>query len=409
MSGITLKPILGCNFSCTGCYEGEIFKRNNNSPEPYDIPAIIEAIKVGPGGPVALHGGEITLMPVSDMRLICEAVRELGRPLVMQTNGAAMTKKLFELIEEFKISVGVSINGPDVMNRDRRVLNAKQIDITDKMTDRIHANIRRMLEAGVSASIITVLSTTNAGSPELVERLAQWAMQWEREGLRWIRFNPLNQDGEDCISGEVSTELTNDQLSHAWTTLADYCFDHPNRMWGPFREMVDNHWGLGLQPCWWSQCDVYNTDAVYAVLHDGSVGNCLRTAKDGIPYQRAMGVDHTRQTILQQIPMAEGGCGGCRYWDVCHGGCPAEGLGSDWRNKTRFCEATINLNAHVEGKLTGLMPNFTSRVAWTTNDKVDLQQRVSSGGAADITPVNPMLVAWSQRPSTFEPNARYPR
>lgn len=405
MSGITLKPILGCNFSCTGCYEGQIFKRNNNKPAPYDIPAIIEGIKNGPPGPVGLHGGEITLMPVSDMRVICEAVRDLDRPLVMQTNGSILHQRLFDLIVEFNIAMGISLNGPGEMNRDRRVLNAKQIDITDKMTERIHENIRRLRGAGVPVSIITVLSTTNAGTPTLVDRLAQWAADMgEQHGVWWWRFNPLSYDhGTDCISGEANTELTPAQLSYAWTTLADVCLADKRKLWGPFREFVDNLWGLGVQPCWMGSCDVYSTDAVYAVLGDGSAGNCLRTAKDGVPYQRTRETVHTRQAILEQTD-----CKGCRYWDICHGACPAEAIDGDWRNKSRFCSAYIDIYAHLEGKLQGLLPNFTPRPDWTASDPAELQRSCEQNRPL-VSPVNPMSPAWSKRPSTFDRSAREAR
>lgn len=405
MSGITLKPILGCNFSCTGCYEGQIFKRNNNKPAPYDLDAIIEGIKIGPAGAVGLHGGEITLMPLADLRVICEAVRDMSRPLVMQTNGSILHQRLFDLIVEFNISMGISLNGPDVLNRDRRVLNSKNADITDKMTARIHDNIRRLRGAGVSTSIITVLSTTNAGTPELVERLKQWAINMGEElGIWWFRFNPLSyDDSTDCISGEANTELTTDQLSHAWLTLGDACMDDKRRMWGPFREFVDNLWGLGVQPCWMGSCDVLSTDAVYAVLGDGSAGNCLRTAKDGIPYQRTKEVVHTRQEILKQLD-----CQGCRYWDICHGACPAEAVNGDWRNKSRFCQSYIDIYAHLEGRLQGLLPNFTPRPDWTTNDPAGLQESCEQWRPL-VSPVNPMSPTWSKRPSTFDRSAREAR
>lgn len=404
MSGLTLKPILGCNFSCTGCYEGQIFKRNSNKPEPYDLEKIIEAMRNGPGGGATLHGGEIGLMPVGDQRILCQAAKDQGRPISCQTNGSILTDKLLEMYTEYGVAVGVSLNGPDVLNRDRKVLNAGGHEITDKMTERIHANIRKMRGAGVSVSLITVLSTTNAGTPELVQRLITWSEEMEDQGIWWHRWNPLHyDDGADCISGAPTTQLRVDQLTEAWVTLSDACHADKRRMWDPFREFMDNLWGLGVQPCWMGECDVFSTDAVYAILHDGSVGNCLRTAKDGIPYQRTPEVLHTRQAILKQTD-----CKGCRYFDMCHGGCPAEAVDGDWRNKSRFCQSYIDLYAHLESKITGLLPNFTSRPDWTSNNPDELQQSCSNR-APLISPVNPMSVAWSKKPSTFTGEAREAR
>lgn len=406
MSGLTLKPILGCNFSCTGCYEGEIFKANGNKPEPYNMEAILKGIEAGPGGQVTFHGGEITLMPVSDMVKICEKASSLGRPLGMQTNGSILTDRILDMLVKYRVGVGVSLNGPGELNRDRRVLNAKQIDITDKTTERIHANIDRMRGAGVSISLITVLSETNAGNPDKVQKLIEWACAHAKCGSTWHRFNPLFMDGSDCISGAENAELTNEQLSYAWRQLADACFGDAKFNWNPFREMVDNLWGLGVEPCWFGTCDVYNTEAVYSVLHDGSNGNCLRTAKDGISYQRATDRDNVRQSILAQIPILDGGCKDCRWWTVCHGGCPAEA--PDWRDKTRFCKATIDLYAHLESRIKAIIPNFTSRVDWTTNDPLGLQAACEVR-QPPISPLNPTRPEWSKRPSTYRQDAREQR
>src|SRR5689334_14659155 len=128
MAGVTLKPILGCNMSCRGCYEGEIFKLNNNQPEPYNLKAIIETMRHSPGGNCTLHGGEITLMPVKEMRVICEAARDQKRRINMQTNASIVTDELLDLLVEFQVSVGVSLDGPGALNRDRHIADLEATD-----------------------------------------------------------------------------------------------------------------------------------------------------------------------------------------------------------------------------------------------------------------------------------------
>lgn len=396
MGGLTLKPILGCNLHCTGCYEGEIFRRNGNRPEPYGIDQIIASMaRHRPGQGVTLHGGEINLMPILDLERLCEAAKEQGRSIAMQTNGTLVRQAHLDLFAKYAVSVGVSLNGPDRLNRDRRAGNSNEA--TDRMTARILTNIRQMRDRDIPVQIITVLSQTNAGDSETLTRLIAWAVDLgETLGIWDFRFNPLHAD--DASASEV--ELGNEDLAVAWKALAIAAFEDSRRAWLPFREMSDNLLGLGISPCWMTPCDPYATDAVFTILHDGSVGNCLRTAKDGIAYLRTEPVTDTRSAILAQVPMDEGGCGGCKWWRVCYGGCPAEGEGGDWRNRSRFCGALQQTYALMERRLKGMLPNLVLVTSWTTNDEARLL-RLRLNRKPDVTAVRAMNPDWSQYPSSW--------
>lgn len=358
MSGITLKPILGCNMGCVGCYEGDIFRANGNNPEPYNLEKHIASALAGPPGPATLHGGEITLMPLSDMEKLLEAIAP-ARQINIQTNGSLLRPKVLELLKKYKAYIGVSINGPDVLNRDRRAAPTGKVSsdlATDRLTAVICKNIERARhEYDLSVSIITVLSTTNAEEDTKVERLIEWADDWgQRLGIWDWRWNMLHEEDD---GHEI--ELSADRAAEVYKRLTDATFADERRQWLPFREFVGNLTGGSLQPCWMGECDPYSTSAVWAVFGDGSIGNCLRTAKDGVPYLRAEdGTTDLRQQILKELPFAEGGCGGCKWWNYCHGGCPAEGEAGDWRNKSRFCKMYYETYDHISAKIRGLQPDW---------------------------------------------------
>lgn len=341
---------------CIGCYEGDIFRANGNKPSPYDIPAMIKRYG-DKDGTITLHGGEIGLMPTSDMRLLMEAAG--GRTLSMQTNGSLLRDSVLKLCQEFKVHVGVSLNGPDVLNRDRRAAPHQSLasdEATDKLTARIFANVEKAREKyDLGMSVITVLSKTNVGTDEDLDRCISWAADWgKRLDIKWWRWNTLHEEGEGS-----HVELSPERAAAVYVRLVDATFADSTRLWNPFREFVGNLTGQNLQPCWMGPCDPYNTEAVYAVFGDGSVGNCLRTAKDGVPYLRSEdGIQHFRQEILQSIPMSDGGCGGCRWWKYCHGACPAEAVDGDWRNKSKFCQMYIDTYEHIEKRIQGVQPDW---------------------------------------------------
>lgn len=110
--------------------------------------------------------------------------------------------------------------------------------------------------------------------------------------------------------------------------------------------------------CIFTKCDFYATQAGKAILGDGSVVSCLKTAKDGQPFLQAEKPNTVRYEILKAIPREKGGCGGCRFWRICFGGCCAEGENDDWRNKTRYCEAFHAIYELIETRLKALLPNI---------------------------------------------------
>jgi len=346
-----------------------------NKSMTYDMDKIKARLsQMQAGDTLNFHGGESTLMRIQDITAVCELVAAQGVRIVIQTNAAALTERHFQLFEKYQVGVGVSINGPAELNRDRLFYTE---ELTDRLTAKITQNIKTMAKRGLSIGIISVLSNTNCGTDEKVERLIEWALDLEyNQGLFHFRWNPL---GGDHL-GDDKKQLGPFRLADVWKRLADVCFDNPDRDWLPFREMVDNLYGLGgIGPCWFAPCDPYHTDAVDAVFGDGSSGNCLRTASDGVPYQRTEEKNFIRQHILSSIPMAEGGCQDCRYWRVCHGGCPDDAVDHDWRNKSRFCRTYIETYDRLEQRIRGLTPNVITVPQWKTNNEAVVFQSRMQG------------------------------
>ena len=81
--------------------------------------------------------------------------------------------------------------------------------------------------------------------------------------------------------------------------------------------------------CVWNFCDPYTTPAVRGVDGQGTRGNCGRTNKDGVPYEKSAVAGHERQLALYLTPQEHGGCAECRFFVPCGGGsCPGEGEGA---------------------------------------------------------------------------------
>jgi len=86
-------------------------------------------------------------------------------------------------------------------------------------------------------------------------------------------------------------------------------------------------------------------------MPDGNIARCDRCFQDGYYYISDRPIT-TRAEILQQTE-----CKGCRYFEICGGGCAGEGVNGDVRRKTYYCEAYFGLYEFLEKKIRGMFPN----------------------------------------------------
>ena len=94
-----------------------------------------------------------------------------------------------------------------------------------------------------------------------------------------------------------------------------------------------------------THCDPFNTHTL-SILPDGTIGSCDRTFGRGM-FPRSLNSNPCgRYEALRQTE-----CSGCPRWNICGAGCPEEGIGGDWRRKTRWCETTKKIYSYIEGQL----------------------------------------------------------
>lgn len=142
-------------------------------------------------------GGEPTIRP-DLMRAGDAYARELAgrfevgsvQPTVV-TNGARINDELIEHFREYRYGVGVSIDGPPSTNgRERVLLSGKPAD------ERIHRNIKRMIEAGVHVGANVTPTRWNVTDlPEIVDYVMSL-------GIRFVYVNtPIPADGSWIAHG----------------------------------------------------------------------------------------------------------------------------------------------------------------------------------------------------------------
>lgn len=283
---------------------------------------------------MCLHGGECTLIGKTEFEKLCQLIYNLpwseGKvkgAVSIVTNASNIDEDYIKIFKKYNVDVGISCDGPSELNL-LRGPNPGDILATDKYNEDVKNTIKKLRENNVSVSIMCILHKKNAGSDEALRKLGGW-MVWLRSiGIMHGRMNPMYSDSHPEL------ELTPRELYRVWYNIYKWNKKY-GLHWNPLVEMEKNLTEKNIKPspCINNKCDLYNTHTL-SILPDGQIGNCDRTFGRGLYQRSSSGGSCGRYEALEQLD-----CKACRYWRICSGGCPEEGVGGDWRRKTRFCEA----------------------------------------------------------------------
>lgn len=349
---VELRPMgVKCNLSCDYCYQEPIRKAGNIETN-YDIDKMLaEADKTNQE--FHLFGGEALLVPIKDLEKIWKHGYEKFESNGIQTNGTLINDKHIELFKKYNVQVGISIDGPNELNRLR---NAGSEEKTLRATQKILDNIMKLKKHGISVSVIITLHRMN-GTPDKLPRLMSFIRWLGDIGVKYGNIHTLEVD--KTMVDQEKNVLTQEENSEAFVELARFFKENEDLKWNPFKDTYDVLRGRDLNSlCYWNNCDPMNTSAVYGIEGDGSLSNCGRTNKEGIDWYKAEDRGYERYIVLYHTPDEDGGCKGCRFWIACGGSCPGEAIDGDFRNKTIHCHTQQALMSFYEKEIekVGLIP-----------------------------------------------------
>ena len=346
-----LRPLgVQCNIQCQYCYQNPQRDAGNLSSS-YDMEKMKEGVeKVGRG--FTLFGGEALLVPEKDLEELWSwGLQKYGSNGV-QTNGTLINDNHIRMFKQYKVGVGISIDGPKEMNDVRWNGTLAR---TREATAKTERSIEKLCDESIPPSLIVTLHRANATSDKL-PRMREWFLHLDKSGIRDVRLHILEVD--DRTIGQKYA-LTAQENIEAYLYFAELEKEFANLrfdMFGELRDLLlgfDNH-----STCVWNACDPLTTRAVQGVEGNGQTSNCGRTNKDGIDVIKADVEGFERYVALYHTPQENNGCSGCRFFSMCKGQCPGTAIEGDWRNKTEHCLVWFTLFEHFEQQLCekGKMP-----------------------------------------------------
>jgi len=323
-------PSVVCNLSCTYCYQNPMRDAGNQGGK-YSVGAMLAQADQK----FTLFGGEALLMPMKDLEtFFAFGLAKYGENNI-QTNGVLITPAHITLFKKYKVSVGISVDGPETLNAAR---------CGEEETRKTLENVQNLCKAGIIPGIITTLSTVNA-IPERIPTMIRWFQEMDKLGIPQVRLHLLEEDEERASYLRLSEQDLISALGILYQLeLRKLTFD--------LFEEVKKRWSdLNAGSCVFSGCDPYTTPAVQGVDGDGTRSNCGRTNKDGVAYRKSAHAGSERQLALLHTSFEFGGCKDCRYWSICQGYCPGTAIEGDWRNRTEHCSVLFEVYKWIEASM----------------------------------------------------------
>lgn len=339
---LELRPMgVACNIKCTYCYQ-QPMRDAGNIHTRYDLDKMIaEVEKVGQK--FNLFGGEALLVPKEDLEKLWKYGFEKFGTNGLQTNGTLIDDDHIEMMVKYNVHPGVSIDGPNELNRLRW---AGSEDKTDEYTKRTIDNLVKMRKAGLKPGIIITLHRLN-GTGNNLDRLLNFIDWLGKIGITGGNVHTL--EVEEGMPNKEELELTQEENIEAFVKMAEFFAERPHLRWRPFADVPKLLSGNDRDTtCFWNYCDNGDTNAVYGIEGNGALSNCGRTNKEGIDWYKADRRSYARYVSFYNTPDEMGGCKGCRFWMVCGGSCPGEAQQNDFRNKTIHCKTQKALLGHYE-------------------------------------------------------------
>ena len=160
---VELRPLgVKCNIQCQYCYQNPQ-RDAGNVLHKFDLAAMKAAVETEGGG-FTLFGGEPLMTPEETLEdLWAWGLEKYGHNGI-QTNGTLINHKHMRMFKQYKVNVGVSVDGPGELNDVRWVTN---LELTRAATAKTHAAIEWLIEEEIPCSLIVTLHRGNATADKL--------------------------------------------------------------------------------------------------------------------------------------------------------------------------------------------------------------------------------------------------
>ncbi|MGV2988305.1 anaerobic sulfatase maturase [Vibrio sp. E150_011] len=323
---LTIKPVgATCNLDCSYCYY-----LSNEGCRPSEMPSemvdvvVKNHIESQPKKHTSVdfiwHGGEPMLRGRAFYQHAFEQQqRWAGDKTIVntiQTNGTLINRQWALFFRDHNVMVGVSIDGPNLLN------DMARIDKTGQSSfERTMAGISRLKEYDIEFNTLTVINRRTYQHGQKIYHFLKQA------GSRYLQFQPC-LDHELDRRSSVDWSLTGEQWGQFLCDVFDeWCKDDIGKVYVQFFEnclmilmgqpsqMCHHSAQCGQQLMMEANADVYSCDHYGYTKH--RIGDGFNT-----PLQFLVTDTQQREFAEQKQATLSTHCRECDFLQLCQGGCP---------------------------------------------------------------------------------------
>ena len=345
---VVVQPTPFCNIDCTYCY---LPSRNDKTLIAQStVRNLFEKLFASgwasPSVNVIWHAGEPLVAPIALYREAFEAIerlrpREIDIMHSIQSNGMLLTPAWCDLIEEWQVDIGISIDGPRHLHDRHRVTRLGQGTF-----DRTIAGVRLLRERGMPFHTISVLSRDSLDAADEMHEF------FVAEGIEHVCFNVEESEGQhssdmlavDDVRARFRRFLTRFwQLARA-SDKVKFVREVDTMISAVFRSNAAPFRNQQVEPLAMLNVDCLGNVSTFspellgykqAEYNDFIIGNINTDTMEQIRDSRWLAA------MQRDIDAGVEKCrAGCEYFSICGGGAPMNKLtenGSFDSAKTVFC------------------------------------------------------------------------
>ena len=317
---VLVEPTSACNLDCKYCYKGD---KPNKTMSFYVLENMLQKIisyneSRNMSTSFVWHGGEPTMVGVRFYEKAFKYIESLGFKYktdhTIQTNGTLLNNDLLDLFAEYKVSIGVSLDGPAKHHDKMRPLR-NGAPTHEKVLDGIQRAKAKGIEIGL------LMSITNDNSMYIKE-----IFEYARQNRFTFGLNPVTAD---LHSPHADIEVTPENYLKACIEIFDLWFYQKdfsiqvNPGFGVTRLLLSKN---RLTDCFMSEnCqmhfisigpegDIYPCNRFYGV-EEYKFGNIIED-----DFEKVLN-SQRRQYLLNRYASKIDECRNCPISQYCNGGC----------------------------------------------------------------------------------------
>ncbi len=338
MATLVFKPTTACNANCRYCAVVAHGEHATISDELLGVvyQRIEEYLRENPSEDLSViwHGGEVALLGPAFFRKALQLHRKLS-PAVqervyykIQTNATALSQELIDTWKQLRITtVGSSY---DPLPGIRRLGSPPS---SRKYAEQFFKGVALLEKNGINWNVIYVVHKKSLESPEaLYYHLTNMNLRGQPQFNRIYLYD--DELRELTVSGSEYADFLGRIIRTARQSSIRFPKLHP----------IDNFVNRATNPEVSLPC-VYTGNCAHSWLYigpKGEVSHCGRSGDEQImmdgniedvSIRDILYSGNRNEIAARSAYLQENDCKGCRFWTICHGGCPTDAF---LRNGTLF-------------------------------------------------------------------------